>query len=79
MTFCYTGKIAETRKEIQEYIEGYGHEFNKTVSWDTEVLVVGQRGAGFDNPKSKKQLQAEKNGIRIIFIEKLDDMLEYFI
>lgn len=79
MNFCYTGKIAETRKEIQDYIEGFGHTFQKKVSWETDVLVVGERGAGFKDPESKKEKEAISFGIRIVRVSKLDDMLEYFI
>jgi len=79
MTFCYTGKIVETRKELEEFIVNHGHEFHKSITWDTEVLAVGKRGVQFTDKKSKKQVEAEQKGIRIIHIEKLDDMLEYFI
>ena len=79
MKVCYTGKIKEGRKEIIEYVENHGHIFHKAIMWNTDLLVVGQRGAGFDDPKSKKQREAEATNVRIIFVEKLDDMLEYFI
>lgn len=79
MKVCYTGKIKETRTEIIEFVENHGHTFHKAIMWDTDLLVVGKRGAGFDDPKSKKEREAESKGIRIIHVEKLDDMLEYFI
>ena len=79
MNIVFTGKIEETRKEVEAFINSHGHNFQKSVNWQTDLLVVGQRAAHFTDKKSTKEHEAENRGIKIIHVQTLDDMLEYFI
>jgi len=79
MNIVFTGKIEETRKEVEAFINSHGHHFQKSVNWDTDLLVVGKRGAHFDDKKSTKEHEADHRNVQIIRVQTLDDMLEYFV
>jgi len=82
MTIVFTGKIAETRKEIEKECKLHGIRMDSRVTYSTDVLFVGKRAKHFideGSEKSKKEIDAEQKNIQIEFIDSLDMIVEYFI
>jgi len=79
----FTGKLEETRKELEVELKNYDVTLQKSVTWDTDIVVVGVRGQHFIDggygKKSGKESAALEKGIKIIHVDTIVDMLEYFV
>ena len=79
----FTGKLEETRKELELELKNYNVTLQKSVNYDTDIVVVGVRGQHFIDggygSKSAKEKAAFNKGIKIIHVNTIEDMLEYFI
>jgi len=83
MNIVFTGKLKETRKELEAEVERFGHQLEKRVTADTDLVVVGVReerflAQGF-SAVSKKEHEAKMRGIQIVRVGTIEDMLEYFV
>ena len=65
---CVTGRLAETRDEVQERLEGLGATIHKSVGKTTDLLVAGSRAGS-------KLAKAEKKGIPVLGQDELDSLL----
>lgn len=82
MNIVFTGKLEETRKELEVFLNRIGHHLQKSVTWDTDMLVVGIRAERFveDGRKiSTKEMKARGKGVKIIHVETIESMMEYFV
>ena len=82
MNIVFTGKLEETRKELETELYQLGHNLQKTVNYETDILVVGTRAQRFiedGRKKSSKEISAESKAVRIIHVNTINDMLEYFV
>lgn len=72
--FCLTGKMWETRERVEGAIRGAGGGVARTMGPRT-ILVQGAVSGARSGNKSKKQLDAERNGHMVIAHETLADLL----
>ena len=82
MHIVFTGKLEETRKELEITLDELGHHLQKSLTYQTDMLVVGVRAERFvedGRRKSTKEIKAEDHGIKIIHVNSINDMLEYFV
>ncbi len=82
MNIVFTGKIKETRKELEASLNRGGHQLQKKVEWNTNLLVIGKRKQALIEkgmPKSKKELAADSKGIKTIHVESLTEMIQYLM
>ena len=83
MTIVFTGKLEQTRNEIEKMCENAGIRMEKAVTYNTDVLFVGSRAEHFIKDgygkKSKKEKDAYSKSVKIEYITSIDEILEYFI
>lgn len=70
MTFTVTGTLSQPRREIVELIEEHGGRVTRTVSGNTDFLVVGE------SPGESKVSRAEVLGTAVISEEGLWELVE---
>ena len=82
MRMVFTGKLEETRKEIEANCKNAGIQMDKAVSYNTDVLFVGVRAQHFIDEGMKlssKEIAAREKGVDIQYITSIDEIAEYFI
>lgn len=83
MNIVFTGKLAENRKELEEIVTSANCHIQKAVTRDTDILFVGVRGKQFVNQgygeKSTKERTAERLGIKIKYINSIEEVPQYLI
>jgi len=70
MKFVITGTLSKPRKEYENMIEEAGHEYQGSLTKDTNFLVIGE------NTGKNKTAKAEKLGTKIITELGLTELLE---
>ena len=83
MYIVFTGRLDETKKELQKQVENYGHVWQNKVDWRTDLVVVGHRDQSFIDKGMGKASQKERDGAshncRIVRVSTIEDMIEYFV
>lgn len=80
----FTGHLGMTRADMVKFIQDHGGVYDETPKWGTTYLVTNREWnkgstatekAGSSKPKSKKLIEAEKNGVKIISEKDLVEMV----
>lgn len=83
MHIVFTGRLSETKKQLQSEVENYGHVWQSKVDWRTDLVVVGHRDQSHIDRGSGKESQKERDGkvhnCKIVRVTTIEDMIEYFV
>lgn len=79
MNIVFTGKLKETRNELEHMITTQNCKMQKAITHDTDLLLVGKRADHFGDTKSSKEIKAEQFGIRIKYIQSIEEVPQLLI